>query len=106
MQTAGFTERALYLALAKAEVASYWIQALQVLRVGERASNIHRLCAIRDAANNIPAVNAVKALEMIDSAEAMRPASQTSPGIVIKFITQAPQPAPIDITSKVIDAGE
>src|SRR5262249_2645443 len=43
---AGFSERALYLALAKAEVAMYWNQALQVLRVGERASNIHRLCAI------------------------------------------------------------
>src|SRR6516165_2780530 len=110
---AGFTERALYLALAKAEVATYWNQALQVLRVGERASNIHRLCAIRDAANNMPAVNAVKALEMIDSAEAMRPASQTSPGIVIRFVTQAvtqaAQTAPIvDITPRppLVDAGE
>jgi hypothetical protein len=103
---ADFTERALYLALAKAEVAQYWNQALQVLRVGERASNIHRLCDIRDAANNMPAVNAIKTLEMIDSEAAGRPTSQTSPGIVIKFITQAPQPAPIDITPRVIDAGE
>ena len=103
---ADFTERALYLALAKAEVAQYWNQALQVLRVGERASNIHRLCDIRDAANNMPAVNAIKTLEMIDSEAAGRPTSPTSPGIVIKFITQAPQPAPIDITPRVIDAGE
>jgi len=98
---AGFTERALYLALAKVEVATYWNQALQVLRVGERAQNIHRLCQIRDAANNMPAVNAVKALEMLDAEAVARPIGQPSPGIVIKFITQAPQPAPIvDITPK------
>jgi len=110
---AGFTERALYLALAKAEVATYWNQALQVLRVGERASNIHRLCEIRDAANNMPAVNAVKALEMLDAEAVARPVGQISPGIVIRFVTQAvtqtSQPAPIvDITprSPLIDAGE
>jgi hypothetical protein len=102
---AGFTERALYLALAKTEVAQYWNAALQVLRVGERASNIHRLCAIRDAANNMPAVNAVKALEMLDAEAIARPASQTSPGIVIRFVTQtvtqAAQSAPIvDITPR------
>ena len=79
-----------------------------VLRVGERASNIHRLCEIRDAANNMPAVNAVKALEMLDAEAVARPASQTSPGIVIRFVTQA-SPAPIvDITPRppIIDAGE
>jgi hypothetical protein len=98
---AGFTERALYLALAKAEVATYWNAALQVLRVGERASNIHRLCEIRDAANNMPAVNAVKALEMLDAEAVARPVGQASPGIVIRFVTQAVQPAPIvDITPR------
>src|SRR6516225_10487559 len=97
---AGFTERALYLALAKAEVATYWNQALQVLRVGERAANIHRLCAIRDAAFNMPAVNAIKTLEMLDSEAVARPAGQISPGIVIRFVTQA-SPAPIvDITPR------
>ena len=105
---AGFTERALYLALAKAEVATYWNQALQVLRVGERASNIHRLCDIRDAADNMPAVNAVKALEMLDAVAVARPVGQPSPGIVIRFVTQTmthamtqAQPAPIvDITPR------
>ena len=105
---AGFTERALYLALEKPEVAAYFNRGLQVLRAGERVQNIRRLCAIRDAANNMPAVNAVKTLEMLDTAEAMRPANQTSPGIVIRFVTQA-SPAPIvDITPRppIIDAGE
>jgi hypothetical protein len=97
---AGFTERAFYLALEKPEVAAYWNRELQVLRVGERASNIHRLCDIRDAANNMPAVNAVKALEMLDAEAVARPAGQPSPGIVIRFVTQA-SPAPIvDITPK------
>ena len=85
---AGFTERALYLALAKAEVAAYWNRGLDVLRTGERASNIHRLCEIRDAANNMPAVNAVKALEMLDAEAVARPLGQPSPGIVIRFVTQ------------------
>jgi hypothetical protein len=97
---AGFTERAFYLALEKPEVAAYWNRELQVLRVGERAANIHRLCDIRDAANNMPAVNAVKALEMLDAEAVARPAGQISPGIVIRFVTQA-SPAPIvDITPR------
>jgi hypothetical protein len=111
---AGFTERALYLALEKSEVAAYFNRGLQVLRVGERAANIHRLCEIRDARNNMPAVNAIKTLEMIDAEAVARPASQPSPGIVIRFVTQTmtqvPQPAPIvDITprqSQIIDADE
>jgi hypothetical protein len=86
-----------------------------VLRVGERASNIHRLCGIRDAADNMPAVNAIKTLEMIDAEAVARPVGQTSPGIVIRFVTQAVTqapplaPQPIDITPKppqIIDAGE
>ena len=86
---AGFTERALYLALEKSEVAAYWNQGLQVLRVGERATNIHRLCDIRDAADNMPAVNAVKALEQMDAEAIARPAGQISPGIVIRVLSVA-----------------
>jgi hypothetical protein len=103
---AGFTERALYLALEKAEVAAYWNAGLQVLRAGERAQNIHRLCEIRDAADNMPAVNAVKTLEMLDAEAAARPVGQADArGIVIKFITQAPAPV-VDITPRlpIIDA--
>jgi hypothetical protein len=98
-ERAGFTERALYLALEKAEVAQYWNAGLQVLRAGERATNIHRLCAIRDAADNMPAVNAVKTLEQLDAEAVARPTTPITPGITIRFVTNAPQPAPsIDIT--------
>jgi hypothetical protein len=102
---AGFSERALYLALAKPEVAQYWNASLQVLRAGEKATNIHRLCEIRDAADNMPAVNAIKALEMLDAEAIARPVGQPSPGIVIRFVTQtvtqASHPAPIvDITPR------
>jgi hypothetical protein len=107
---AGFTERALYLALEKSEVAEYFNRGLQVLRAGERARNIHRLAEIRDAADNMPAVNAIKALEQLDAEAIARPTSQVTPGIVLKFVTyQAPQSAPIDVTSapaRIIDAGE
>jgi hypothetical protein len=88
-ERAGFTERALYLALAKPEVAAYFNAGLQVLRTGERAANIHRLAEIRDAADNMPAVNAVKALELIDGAATAQPTGQVSPGIVLKFVTYA-----------------
>jgi hypothetical protein len=95
---AGFTERALYLALEKPEVAVYFNRSLQVLRAGERPANIHRLCEIRDAADNMPAVNAIKTLEQLDAEAVARPAGQISPGIVIRFVTQT-SPAPIvDIT--------
>jgi hypothetical protein len=91
-ERAGFTERALYLALEKPEVAAYFNRGLQVLRVGERASNIHRLCEIRDAADNMPAVNAIKTLEQLDAEAVSRPASQTSPGIVLRILTVASAP--------------
>jgi hypothetical protein len=91
-QRAGFTERALYLALEKPEVAAYFNRGLQVLRVGERAANIHRLAQIRDAANNMPAVNAVKALEQLDSEAVARPATQQSPGIVLRILNVTSMP--------------
>ena len=98
---AGFTERAFYLALEKPEVAAYWNRELQVLRVGERAANIHRLCEIRDAADNMPAVNAVKTLEQLDAEAIARPIGQADArGIVIKFITQAPLAPTVDVTPK------
>jgi hypothetical protein len=67
-----------------------------------------RLCQIRDAADNMPAVNAIKTLELIGDDEGlMRRATDTGPGISIRIVHQAPQPAPIDITPRppqIIDA--
>jgi hypothetical protein len=89
---AGFTERALYLALEKPEVAVYWNRQLQVLRAVERASNIHRLVAIRDAADNMPAVQAVKTLEVLDAEAVARPiGSSETPFLTIRIVNE---PAP------------
>jgi hypothetical protein len=97
-ERAGLTERALYLALEKPEVAAYFNNALDVLRAGERPKNIHRLCEIRDAADNMPAVNAIKALEQIDAEAIGRPntAAQT-PGVVVRII---------NVTQPSTDAGK
>jgi hypothetical protein len=99
-ERAGFTERALYLALEKPEVAAYWNAAVQVLRTGERARNVVRLCEIRDAADNLPAVNAIKALEHLADEAETRPVRGSVPGFVIVIaghhpVSQAPA---IDIT--------
>jgi hypothetical protein len=64
-----------------------------VLRSSERARNIHRLVAIRDAADNMPAVNAIKALEQIDDEARSTQAMQRAPGLQIVVIA-APQALP------------
>ena len=92
-------------ALHKPHVLAYYKQQREVLRSRESAANIHRLCEIRDAADNMPAVNAIRALEGMDEAGLMRRATDTAPGISI-VIRHEPQP--IDVTPKapLIDAGE
>lgn len=92
-ERAGFTERALYLALEKPEVAAYFNRGLDVLRTGERATNIHRLCEIRDAADNMPAVNAIKTLEQLDAEAIARPVGQPTPGISIRIVSLASMPS-------------
>jgi Neuraminidase (sialidase) len=52
-------------ALKTSHVQAYYRDQLQVRRERERSRNIHRLCEIRDAANNMPAVNAIKVLEQV-----------------------------------------
>src|SRR6516225_7828725 len=74
-ERAGFTERALYLALEKPEVAAYFNRGLQVLRAGERAQNLHRLADLRDQnINRAAAVKAIQVLEMLDAEAVARPA--------------------------------
>jgi hypothetical protein len=92
-------------ALHKPHVLAYYRQQREVLRSRESPANIHRLCEIRDAANNLPAVNAIRALEALGE-DGGRVHNDVSPGICIRIVhQQAPQP--IDITPpKMIDAGE
>lgn len=73
-------------ALKRPHVMAFYNRELEVLRASERPRNIHRLCEIRDAGNNMPAVNAVKALELLDSEAKERPnAAIASPGVTIRI---------------------
>lgn len=90
---AGITDHGLRTALAKPHVKAWYLAQLDVLRTSARARNIHRLVAIRDAANNMPAVNAIKALEQIDDEARSTQAMQRAPGLQIVVIA-APQALP------------
>ena len=83
--SAGLTDHALYCALRKPHVKAAYLAECEVLRVSGRARNIHRLNEIRDAANNMPAVNAIKALEQLgDDADGhSHGATRASPGVTI-----------------------
>ena len=102
-ERAGFTERALYLALEKPEVATYWNVGLQVLRAGERAQNLHRLADLRDQDDNrAAAVKAIQVLEMLDAEAVARPAGlPTTPGVTIRIVNvvpSAPRASTVDVT--------
>jgi hypothetical protein len=90
---AGITERALYLALAKPEVARYWNDAVVVLRNGERAANIFAFIDVRDNSGNAMArVSAAKALEQVPEHEAAARGQQMMPGLQIVIVQGAGGP--------------
>jgi hypothetical protein len=93
---AGITERALYLALAKPEVAKYWNEAVIVLRAGERAANIFALIDVRDGkdhSNPMARVSAAKALEQVPEVEAAAArAAQQLPGLQIVIVNGTSPP--------------
>ena len=102
-EKAGISERALYLALQKPEVAAHWKREIEVLREAERPHNIFALVDVRDGKehkNPMARVAAAKALEGID--DATRPGlgdPRSSPGITIRIINPpASQPPMVDIT--------
>ena len=82
---AGLTTYALRLALAKPHVAAFLKAQVQVLRTAQGPRNIHRLCQIRDAADNMPAVNAIKALEQLPDEAATR-AGAGPVGVSIRIV--------------------
>jgi hypothetical protein len=94
-------------ALQRPHVLAYYKQQREVLRARESPANIHRLCEIRDAADNMPAVNAIRALEQIGDEQINRPNVPT-PGISIRIVNVASPPPPMDIKAgpRIIDAGE
>jgi hypothetical protein len=93
-------------ALHKPHVLAYYKQQREVLRARESPANIHRLCEIRDAADNMPAVNAIRALEQLGNDEQTNRPNTPSPGISIRIVNVAQPPPPMDIKSapRIIDA--
>ena len=92
-------------ALHKPHVLAYYKQQREVLRARESPANIHRLCEIRDAADNMPAVNAIRALEQLGDEQTNKPSIAT-PGVVIRIVNVAQPPPPLDIKSapRILDA--
>jgi hypothetical protein len=62
-----------------------------VFRGSTIARNLHRLCEIRDAEDNMPAVNAIKALMGIDD-EQTNKQNVPSAGVTIRIVNVATQP--------------
>jgi hypothetical protein len=98
----GLTTRAMRLALERPHVLSYLKQQLKVLRDARGPRNFHRLCAIADAADNLPAVHAIRALELLSEEATARRSDTPTPGVVLNILAAAPP----RIETKVIDAGD
>lgn len=102
---AGLTVRTMRLALERPHVLAHLKAAREVFRVRASAANIHRLTQIRDAADNMPAVNAIKALEQMSDEPGANPAAVRAPGVVI--VIGGPierHNVGVSVDSKVIDA--
>src|SRR6516164_9828392 len=100
----GLTTRAMRLALERPHVLSYLRSQLKVLRDARGPRNFHRLCAIADAADNLPAVHAIRALELLSEEATVRRSDIPTPGVVLNIIH-----APVDVTrapARIIDADE
>ena len=100
---AGLNVLSIHNALHKPHVHAYYRTQCQVLRARESPANIHRLCEIRDAADNMPAVNAIKTLEGLDEDLMRRNTDTPTPGIVLRIVNVT-QSAPIIPSAKMIDA--
>lgn len=90
----GLTSRAMRLALQKPHVLAAVKRETQVLIESEGPRNIHRLVKIRDAAENMPAVQAIdRLMRAPDTVHGGQSAASSSPGITIRIINNAPQQA-------------
>ena len=83
----GLTTRAMRLALAKPHVMAFYRAEMQVLRSSHEPRSIIRLAEIRDAANNMPAVQAAKHLLERDQPNTSS-SNAASPGVTIRILNQ------------------
>lgn len=78
------TVRAMRLAISKPHVLAHLRERKLVLREHLSAANLFRLAQIRDAADNMPAVNAIKVLEQLGEESSTRSStSAVAPGVTI-----------------------
>jgi hypothetical protein len=98
--------------LGRAECISYLRKRRAQFRATICAQNEAVLAQIRDTSdgNQMARVAAIKTLEQLEDTATSKPSNAPTPGVTIKIIHQAPQPAPIDVTPppapRIIDAGE
>ena len=100
-RSVGMSTYRLRLALQLPHVMAFYRAQCQVLRSAQHARNIHRLAEIRDADDNMPAVNAIKALEQLAD-EQQSKSSHASPGITLRIVNINATPA--QQTQTTIDA--
>lgn len=101
----GMHVRAMRTALAKPHVIKHMKERREVFREHVCAANIRRLAQIRDAAPNMPAVNAIRALEQMgnDAVNGIAQRSQ-APGLVIQVVNVISAHTPsAPISAQVID---
>jgi hypothetical protein len=87
---AAITVRHMRKAMADPRVIKWMKAERDVFRDHVCAGNIRRLAQIRDAADNMPAVNAIKALEQLGDDEITgSTARQSLPGVVIQIVNNS-----------------
>jgi hypothetical protein len=79
----GLTTYTVRQAFGRTHVIAHLKRRREVFRASVCGANVHRLAEIRDAANNIPAVQAIGMLERMDLEPAATRATQATPGLVI-----------------------
>lgn len=95
-EQAGLKEHSLYKALRRSPVLALYRSECQVLRESERARNIHRAREIRDAADNMPAVHAMKYIDGDYGEQQQRSNGlSASAGVTIRIVNVMPGAAPI-----------
>ena len=101
----GMLPKTLYNAFREARVKAYYRSQLDALATSACARNIHRLETIRDAADNMPAVQAIRMLEELAAGQGARSGlvGDRSPGLQIVITQAAPPPHPEVAEMRVID---
>ena len=98
----GFSPAAMRNALQRPHVLAYLRNERQVLRASLSPRNLHRLAEIRDAADNMPAVQAIRLLEELGDEQLQRNTGTShSPGVTIRVINVA-APVQADARQRVI----